>query len=57
VALASSDSLSITRILSTTDAGRLFSAVDWSPKKNVRLLAVVEDYWDSEVYIFGGSVR
>ena len=35
-ALASSDSLSMTRILSTTDAGRLLRAVDWSPKKNVR---------------------
>ena len=31
-----SDSLSITRILSTMEAGRLLSAIDWSSKKKVR---------------------
>ena len=34
-------SRSMTRILSTTDAGRLFSAVAWSLKKNVRPPTVI----------------
>ena len=41
VTRSSSDFLSITRILSTIEAGRLFSAIDWSSKKKVLPLTVM----------------